>query len=142
MTDFQKSFFFSDLLLSLFLSVSLSLCLSVSIRKFLFLFQISFFVSGYAIPLFLIVILYLCMLKRLWHPVGNKISRESLKNKRRVTRLVLVIIVVFAVCWAPIQVNLRYHYIDYHILNYTNLESPGSFWSSSWFSQFFWPHSR
>ena len=70
-----------------------------------FFFQISFFVSGYAIPLVLIIILYLCMLKRLWHPVGNKMSRESLRNKRRVTRLVLVIIIVFAVCWAPIQVS-------------------------------------
>ena len=90
----------------------------------------AFFVSSYAIPLLLIIFLYIGMLHRLWNPgsLGNKISKESLRNKRRVTkwvqflhkvlsdqrrtniilfyRLVLVVIVVFCVCWAPIQVVL------------------------------------
>ena len=38
----------------------------------------------------------------------DKISKESLRNKRRVTRLVLVVIVVFSVCWAPIQFVLLF----------------------------------
>ena len=51
-------------------------------------FHIAFFVSSFAIPLILIVLLYIGMLRRLWHPanIGNKISKESLRNKRRVTR--------------------------------------------------------
>ena len=93
-------------------------------------FFVAFFVSSYAIPLLLIIFLYIGMLHRLWNPgsLGNKISKESLRNKRRVTkwvqflhkvlsdqrrtniilfyRLVLVVIVVFCVCWAPIQVVL------------------------------------
>ncbi|TRY68475.1 hypothetical protein TCAL_12840 [Tigriopus californicus] len=66
-------------------------------------FHVAFFISGYAIPLTLIILMYLKMLSRLWHPVGHQISQDSLRNKRRVTKLVLVVIVVFAVCWAPIQ---------------------------------------
>ena len=32
-----------------------------------------------------------------------QISADALRNKKRVTRLVMVVIAVFAVCWAPIQ---------------------------------------
>ena len=51
-------------------------------------FHVSFFVSSYAIPLVLIIFLYIGMLRRLWNPgsIGNKISKESLRNKRRVTK--------------------------------------------------------
>lgn len=68
------------------------------------IWQLAFFVSGYAIPLSVIVILYVFMLRRLWNPaVGRQVSKDALRNKRRVTKLVLVVIVVFAVCWAPIH---------------------------------------
>ena len=51
-------------------------------------FFVAFFVSSYAIPLLLIIFLYIGMLHRLWNPgsLGNKISKESLRNKRRVTK--------------------------------------------------------
>lgn len=51
-------------------------------------FHVAFFVSSYAIPLIMIILLYIGMLRRLWNPgsIGNKISKESLRNKRRVTK--------------------------------------------------------
>ena len=51
-------------------------------------FHVGFFISSYAIPMILIILLYVGMLRRLWNPgsIGNKISKESLRNKRRVTR--------------------------------------------------------
>ena len=50
--------------------------------------QVAFFVTSYAFPMVLIILLYIGMLRRLWNPgsIGNKISKESLRNKRRVTR--------------------------------------------------------
>jgi len=68
-------------------------------------FYITFFFSSYAIPMILIIFLYIAMLRRLWNPgsIGKQISKESLRNKKRVTRMVLVVIVVFSFCWAPIQ---------------------------------------
>ena len=65
-----------------------------------------FFVFGYVLPLGLIVLLYGTMLKRLLHgvvPRGNQ-SSESIRSKRRVTRLVVIVVVIFALCWLPIQV--------------------------------------
>ncbi|CAG0918674.1 unnamed protein product [Notodromas monacha] len=71
-------------------------------------FQISFFVTSYAIPLGTICCLYLIMLRKLWFGVGpaGHTSSESVRGKRRVTRLVTIVVAVFAVCWCPIQVIL------------------------------------
>ena len=51
-------------------------------------FYITFFFSSYAIPMILIIFLYIAMLRRLWNPgsIGKQISKESLRNKKRVTR--------------------------------------------------------
>ncbi|CAG0897682.1 unnamed protein product [Darwinula stevensoni] len=71
-------------------------------------FQISFFATSYVIPLGLICTLYLFMLNRLWTGVGpsGHVSAESRRGKKRVTRLVVVVVAIFAVCWLPIQVIL------------------------------------
>ncbi|RWS08322.1 allatostatin-A receptor-like protein [Dinothrombium tinctorium] len=72
------------------------------------LFQLCFFISSYVVPLALAFILYMLMLKRLWFGVvpGGQMSTESVRCKKRVTRLVVVVVVIFAVCWMPIQVVL------------------------------------
>ncbi|QQP52788.1 Allatostatin receptor, partial [Caligus rogercresseyi] len=82
-------------------------------------FHISFFVVGFAIPLALISILYLLLLKRLWNPaIGHtNLSKESLRSKKRVTKLVLIVIIVFAVCWAPIQLVLILKALDMFVTN-------------------------
>lgn len=67
------------------------------------MFQVTFFLTSYIIPLTLICGLYVCMLLRLWR--GAHVSAESRRGKRRVTRLVLVVVGVFAICWCPIQVR-------------------------------------
>ncbi|XP_014481865.1 PREDICTED: allatostatin-A receptor-like isoform X2 [Dinoponera quadriceps] len=95
-------------------------------------FQVSFFLTSYVLPLKLICIFYVCMLIKLWR--GARISAESRRGRRRVTRLVLVVVGVFAVCWCPIQVILVTKSVDMfplttatimlqiasHILAYTN----------------------
>ncbi|CAO1408718.1 unnamed protein product [Diamesa serratosioi] len=70
-------------------------------------FQISFFLSSYVVPLALISILYMGMLLRLWKAVpGSKVSAESRRGKKRVTRLVVVVVLGFSICWLPIQIVL------------------------------------
>lgn len=74
------------------------------------LFQLTFFLVSYVIPLTLICGLYVCMLVRLWR--GARTSAESRRGRRRVTRLVIVVVGVFAICWCPIQVCkiiIKYH---------------------------------
>jgi allatostatin A receptor len=71
-------------------------------------FQISFFVTSFVLPLALICGLYLCILKRLWRGVapGGRVSAESRRGKKRVTRMVVIVVVTFAFCWCPIQIIL------------------------------------
>ncbi|XP_043471911.1 allatostatin-A receptor-like isoform X1 [Leptopilina heterotoma] len=96
------------------------------------LFQVSFFLSSYVVPLTLIIGLYICMLLRLWR--GSRISAESRRGRKRVTRLVVVVVGVFAFCWLPIQLILVIKSVDKyplttptimlqiasHVLAYTN----------------------
>ncbi|KAG7210170.1 hypothetical protein KM043_011730 [Ampulex compressa] len=95
-------------------------------------YQVAFFLTSYVLPLALICVFYVCMLLRLWR--GTRVSAESRRGRRRVTRLVFVVVGVFAVCWCPIQVILVKKSLDVypltsvtimlqiasHILAYTN----------------------
>lgn len=70
-------------------------------------FQIAFFSTSYVVPLLLICGLYIATLKRLWRgPGGKRVSAKSRRGKWRVTRMVIIVVVIFAVCWCPIQLVL------------------------------------
>ncbi|XP_065217996.1 allatostatin-A receptor-like [Planococcus citri] len=79
-------------------------------------YQIFFFLTSYAIPLALICGLYLFMLMRLWKGVapGGHVSAESKRGKKRVTRMVVIVVTVFAICWFPIQIILLLKSVDYY----------------------------
>ena len=71
-----------------------------------------FFAFSYVIPLTLVCILYGFMLNRLLYggvPRGNQ-SAESLRSKKRVTRMVVMVVLIFALCWLPIQLILMIQY--------------------------------
>lgn len=82
------------------------------------LYQTLFFTTSLAIPLLAIMWLYMNMLLRLWrgsaaaHGTGPARDRSSAhgargqENKKRVTRMVVVVIIAFAICWTPLQVVL------------------------------------
>lgn len=72
-------------------------------------FQIIFFITSYLFPLILIFCLYFGLLNKLWFgskPQGHKESTKMLESKKKVTWLVAGIVIVFALCWCPIQVML------------------------------------
>ena len=71
-----------------------------------------FFAFSYVLPLTSVCILYGFMLRRLLYggvPGGNQ-SAESLRSKKRVTRMVVMVVVIFALCWLPINVILMVKY--------------------------------
>ncbi|KAK4301746.1 hypothetical protein Pmani_026127 [Petrolisthes manimaculis] len=74
-------------------------------------FHIGFITTMYFMPLTVIVVLYLMILKRLWYGVGNR-SAESVRGKKRVTRMVVIVVVTFIVCWFPIQLVLLLKSLD------------------------------
>ncbi len=51
---------------------------------------------------------------RLWRGTtpGGRVSAESRRGKKRVTRMVIVVVVIFAVCWCPIQLLLVLKSLD------------------------------
>lgn len=65
-----------------------------------------FFAFAYVLPLTIICALYGCILCRLTSralPGTGRESAERVRNRRRVTRMVVVIVLVFTVCWLPIH---------------------------------------
>ena len=71
-------------------------------------FYSCFLTFGYVVPLSVVCCLYGLMLKRLLYgvvPGGNQ-SAESIRAKKRVTRMVIIVVIIFAVCWLPIQIIL------------------------------------
>ena len=68
-------------------------------------FQIPFCLLSYVIPVTLICGLYIRMLLALWGAERINTSAENRRGKRRATRLVIVIVAVFTICWLPLQVS-------------------------------------
>ncbi|CAJ0575105.1 unnamed protein product, partial [Mesorhabditis spiculigera] len=75
---------------------------------------LTFNLFGYMLPLGITCVLYYFMLSRLWrtprpgtcNSINSSIrSRpETVKAKRKVTRLVLCVVIIWAVCWLPLNV--------------------------------------
>ncbi|XP_070578261.1 allatostatin-A receptor-like [Ptychodera flava] len=97
-------------------------CTSTLDRKSQKWFIGQFFATSYAFPLTVISLTYFFMLRNLWinaAPSAN-ISEESARRKRKVTVMVVAVVVVFAICWLPIQVILiRTHFATYDYRNPT-----------------------
>ncbi|VDN04856.1 unnamed protein product [Thelazia callipaeda] len=88
-------------------------------------YYFSFNLFGYLLPLGLTCVLYYFMLRRLWctpamqrvkqSPVSKtiKIRPETLRAKRKVTRLVLCVVIIWALCWLPLNVCFLFSGIFY-----------------------------
>nr|ANO39116.1 GCR304 [Schmidtea mediterranea] len=64
-----------------------------------------FFVMFYLWPVIIISVLYGFLIYRLLCGRSSKISHsnDAMVTKKRVTKMVIVVIVIFTLCWAPIQ---------------------------------------
>ena len=79
-------------------------------------FHIVVFVLVYALPLLITIIIYFLICRKLWlrKIPGNVTDRNRAaaeKSKRKVVRLLVIICVVFAVCWFPVYVNHYFWYV-------------------------------
>ncbi|KAJ8408947.1 hypothetical protein AAFF_G00239680 [Aldrovandia affinis] len=62
------------------------------------------FLFSFLIPVAIISVCYSLMVKRLRSVRILSGSKEKDRNLRRITRMVLVVVAVFVVCWTPIQI--------------------------------------
>ncbi|XP_038044829.1 G-protein coupled receptor 54-like [Patiria miniata] len=76
------------------------------------------FILLYVIPIFTISVCYSLMLRKLWTRVSPGETADpnsglhNARQKRKVTRMVLVVVLVFAVCWLPIHVITLWMRLD------------------------------
>ncbi|XP_007903060.1 galanin receptor 2b [Callorhinchus milii] len=72
----------------------------------------STFVFGFIVPVAIIILSYARIIKYLWTAVGpiQDIS-ESKRAKRKVTKMLIIVTVLFCLCWLPHHLlMLRFHY--------------------------------
>ncbi|XP_041478034.1 G-protein coupled receptor 54-like [Lytechinus variegatus] len=76
------------------------------------------FLLVYAIPLSIISVCYTIVLTRLWKQIQpceetrSSAQTRFLNQKRRITRMVLAVIIAFAVCWLPLHVINLWQRLD------------------------------
>uniref|UniRef100_A0AAQ5X642 G-protein coupled receptors family 1 profile domain-containing protein n=1 Tax=Amphiprion ocellaris TaxID=80972 RepID=A0AAQ5X642_AMPOC len=68
------------------------------------LMKICVFVFAFIVPVLIITVCYSLMVLRLKSVRMLSGSREKDRNLRRITRLVVVVVAVFVVCWTPIHI--------------------------------------
>ncbi|KAJ8010976.1 hypothetical protein DPEC_G00053420 [Dallia pectoralis] len=68
------------------------------------LMKICVFIFGFVAPLIIVTVCYTLMVLRLKSVRLLSGSRRKDQNLRRITRLVLVVVAVFVVCWTPIHI--------------------------------------
>uniref|UniRef100_A0A3B4AML0 G-protein coupled receptors family 1 profile domain-containing protein n=1 Tax=Periophthalmus magnuspinnatus TaxID=409849 RepID=A0A3B4AML0_9GOBI len=68
------------------------------------LMKVCVFVFAFVVPVFIITVCYSLMVLRLKSVRMLSGSREKDRNLRRITRLVVVVVAVFVVCWTPIHI--------------------------------------
>lgn len=66
--------------------------------------KICVFVFAFVVPVLIITVCYSLMVLRLKSVRMLSGSRERDRNLRRITRLVVVVVAVFVVCWTPIHI--------------------------------------
>ncbi|XP_048856966.1 delta-type opioid receptor-like [Brienomyrus brachyistius] len=68
------------------------------------LMKICVFIFAFIVPVLIITVCYSLMILRLKSVRLLSGSREKDRNLRRITKLVLVVVAVFVVCWTPIHI--------------------------------------
>ena len=79
-------------------------------------FHICVFLIVYALPLSTTIIIYSLICRKLWlRKIPGNVTNTNLpaekRLKRKVTRLLVITCVVFAVCWFPVYVNHYFRFV-------------------------------
>ena len=82
----------------------ITFCVSVIVFK---VFVEVIFLFGYLIPLLIIVCLYRKLLKSLWQraDITGHVSEGYERGKRRTTKLVIIVVIMFTACVLPYMVS-------------------------------------
>uniref|UniRef100_A0A6A7FZZ2 Tachykinin-like peptides receptor 86C n=2 Tax=Hirondellea gigas TaxID=1518452 RepID=A0A6A7FZZ2_9CRUS len=92
---------------------------SASIQEHIY--NIVFFITTYMLPMLMMLSSYLLISRELWGSthIGELTERQIniIRSKRRVVRMFIVIVVIFAICWLPQQAFFLYQYHNSDVLD-------------------------
>ncbi|XP_070543178.1 G-protein coupled receptor 54-like isoform X2 [Ptychodera flava] len=76
----------------------------------------AFFVM-YLLPLGIVTICYGMILEQVWRRTSSgtesaQAIERSIRRKRKITRMVLIVVILFAICWGPLQVMNQWMILD------------------------------
>ncbi|XP_030845804.1 G-protein coupled receptor 54-like [Strongylocentrotus purpuratus] len=75
-------------------------------------------VALYLVPLTIICVCYSIMLRKLWQRVSpgeqtnNAQALMALQQKRKITRMIMVVVLLFALCWLPLYIFTTWFRLD------------------------------
>ncbi|KAL0832963.1 hypothetical protein ABMA28_001097 [Loxostege sticticalis] len=85
-----------------------------------FVYQVLFFVVTYAVPMLGMTFFYSAMGKVLWgsRSIGELTQRQvdSIRSKRKVVKMFILVIVIFGICWLPYHSYFIYTHFNPSIL--------------------------
>ncbi|XP_041970883.1 tachykinin-like peptides receptor 86C [Aricia agestis] len=85
-----------------------------------FIYQVLFFVITYAVPMLGMTFFYSAMGKVLWgsRSIGELTQRQldSIRSKRKVVKMFILVIVIFGICWLPYHSYFIYTHFNPSIL--------------------------
>ncbi|XP_050343422.1 tachykinin-like peptides receptor 86C [Nymphalis io] len=85
-----------------------------------FIYQVLFFVVTYAVPMLGMTFFYSAMGRVLWgsRSIGELTQRQadSIRSKRKVVKMFILVIVIFGICWLPYHTYFIYTHFNPSIL--------------------------
>uniref|UniRef100_A0A336K3G4 CSON002393 protein n=1 Tax=Culicoides sonorensis TaxID=179676 RepID=A0A336K3G4_CULSO len=79
-----------------------------------YIYNIVFLTVTYAIPMVIMLVCYTSMGRELWgsRSIGEHTERqmESMKSKKKVVRMFIIVCTIFGICWLPYQLFFIYAY--------------------------------
>nr|XP_053656101.1 uncharacterized protein LOC128704905 [Cherax quadricarinatus] len=91
-----------------------------------YVYNTVFFSSTYILPMCVMLVSYSLIGCELWgsRSIGEPTDRQatSIKSKKRVVRMLMVIVTIFMLCWLPQQGFFLYQYHNRHVLDTENIQ--------------------
>lgn len=79
-----------------------------------YIYNLVFLILTYGIPMLIMIVCYSLMGRELWgsRSIGEHTERqlESMKSKKKVVRMFIIVVTIFAICWLPYHLFFVYAY--------------------------------
>ncbi|XP_002733728.1 G-protein coupled receptor 54-like [Saccoglossus kowalevskii] len=81
------------------------------------MYEVYSFIVMYILPLVIITVCYTMILQQVWRRTSSgtesaQAIERSIRRKRKITRMVLIVVVLFAICWGPLQIMNQWMILD------------------------------